>query len=330
MSIRIGIPRSLAFYVYYPWWKSFFEGIGLEVVVSGPTTKATLDAGVLEAVNDACVPIKIFHGHVVELKDKVDLLFIPRLVSVRKLETETFCPKFLGLPDLLRASISDLPEILEVRVDLAQSRIELFNLCQELGRRFGASFVKVTRAYWKAERAYKRYKKLLNKGFTPLDVLDYFENDKKISIQNPVQEEKLSFAVLGYPYAVYDRFVNLDLIKRLKEQGVRVITVENIPAHKLLKEAKRMKKQLFWHFSNRVIHATSYCLNREKVDGIIHVTAFGCGPDAMVDRMMELAAKKQGAVPFLSISIDEHTGEGAIQTRLEAFVDMLKRRRGLE
>jgi predicted nucleotide-binding protein (sugar kinase/HSP70/actin superfamily) len=103
-----------------------------------------------------------------------------------------------------------------------------------------------------------------------------------------------------------------------------------IPPRRLMREAKKMPKSLFWHFSNKVIHSTSYFIKRVRVDGLIHLTAFGCGPDAMVDKMMELTAKDEGRVPFLYLSIDEHTGEGGILTRLEAFVDMLKRKKGLD
>lgn len=68
-------------------------------------------------------------------------------------------------------------------------------------------------------------------------------------------------------------------------------------------------------------------MGRKEVDGVIHVTAFACGPDAMVDRLMELEAKKRGQIPFMSIMVDEHTGEAGIRTRIEAFVDMLRYRR---
>jgi predicted nucleotide-binding protein (sugar kinase/HSP70/actin superfamily) len=47
----------------------------------------------------------------------------------------------------------------------------------------------------------------------------------------------------------------------------------------------------------------------------------------MVDKLIELEAKARGHVPFISISVDEHTGEAGVQTRLEAFVDMIKLRR---
>ena len=71
-------------------------------------------------------------------------------------------------------------------------------------------------------------------------------------------------------------------------------------------------------------------LNR-KIDGIIALSSFGCGPDSlMVDEISYHA--KQRKIPVLNLTIDEHTGEAGFVTRLEAFVDMLdrKKRRMLE
>ncbi len=332
MPVRVGIPRYLAYFSYYPLWKTFFEELGLQVVVSSPTTQKTLDDGVAEAVNDACIPIKLYHGHVMEIKDKVDLLFVPRLLSVRRFGTETFCPKFRGLTDLLRASISGLPEVLDTGVDLARGRFELFRICREVGERFGADFSTVVRAYWRARGVFRRYQQLLLQGNMPEKAMEYLEKGLK---KRPTAAAKrgrsgISLAVLGYPYTVYDRFTNLDLIKRLESLGVSVLTAEMVPPRLLLREAGVMPKQMFWHYSNRALHAAFYYLNRGLVDGIVHVTAFACGPDAMLDRLLEYAARERGRVPFLAVSIDEETGAGGIQTRLEAFVDMLKRRRGLE
>ena len=60
MAKRIGIPRAFFYYIYFPAWKTFFERLGFEVVVSPHTTKEILDAGVKEALAEACVPVKIF------------------------------------------------------------------------------------------------------------------------------------------------------------------------------------------------------------------------------------------------------------------------------
>lgn len=325
MPVRVGIPRYLGYFSFYPLWKTFFEEIGLEVITSPPTNQQILNAGVAEAVNDACIPIKLYHGHVMEIKDQVDTLFVPRFVKVRKLGTETFCPKFLGLPDLLHASINNLPEVLDTRVDLTRGRFELFRIAREIGERFGASLAKITRGYILACQVLRRYRGLMCRGMLAEDALACMEKGCKVGVQK--KQGALSIAVLGYPYLVYDHFINMDLVKRLNSFGANALTAEMVTPRQLLREAKNMPKQMFWYYSNRAMHAAYYYLNRKRVDGIIHVTAFACGPDAMLDRLMEMESKEWGRMPFLTLSIDEETGTGGVETRLEAFIDMLKRRR---
>lgn len=62
------------------------------------------------------------------------------------------------------------------------------------------------------------------------------------------------------------------------------------------------------------------------VDGLIHITAFGCGPDSVVGKEIEHDFADSG-VPFMTLRIDEHTGESHLQTRIEAFTDMIKRKK---
>ncbi len=326
MPIKIGIPRALAYYAYYPFWKEFFQGLGLEIVVSRMTTKQILDNGIKETVTDACVPIKLFHGHVYDLKNKADYIFVPRLVSVNKEKTVTFCPKFLGLPSMIKASMTGLPPLIEVRVDLKKGKGELFKICYRLGKQFETDLFTVIKAYRKGLAAQARYQRLLNEEYTPIEALNLLEGAEK---PPPEPNPKLKFAVLGFPYTIYDRFVNVDLVNKLRKLGIKVLTAEMVPPRKLLQQAKKVPKNLFWTFSNQVLRAALYYLDNARVDGIIHITAFGCGPDAMVDKMIELEAKQRGKVPFMAITVDEHTGEAGLMTRVEAFIDMLMLRREL-
>ena len=64
----------------------------------------------------------------------------------------------------------------------------------------------------------------------------------------------------------------------------------------------------------------------EKIDGIITLTAFGCGPDSLMIEDIRRKAK-QFSKPILNLTIDEHTGEAGFITRIEAFIDLIKRRR---
>ena len=69
MGIRVGIPRALLYYRYYPAWKTFFNALQAEVVLSPETNKEILDAGVRLAV-EACLPVKIYLGHLACLRDR--------------------------------------------------------------------------------------------------------------------------------------------------------------------------------------------------------------------------------------------------------------------
>ena len=66
-----------------------------------------------------------------------------------------------------------------------------------------------------------------------------------------------------------------------------------------------------------------------KCRGIIHLISFGCGPDSLVGELVERRARRKG-FPFLLLTLDEHSGETGLLTRLEAFVDTLQWRRGKE
>jgi predicted nucleotide-binding protein (sugar kinase/HSP70/actin superfamily) len=231
----------------------------------------------------------------------------------------------LGLPDMIKASVPGLPPIIDVRVDLRRGMGALFRVCLQIGKRLDKGFWSVLRAYCKAIKLQSLYIELLTQGWTPVEAIALLE-DKKPQIKE-AGEADLKFAILGFPYTIYDRFVNVDLLEKLRRLGVQVLTTEMVPPRELLRQAGKLPKNLFWTFSNQVIRAALYYLDHKPVDGIIHITAFGCGPDAMADKIIELEARQRGRVPFLSITIDEHTGEAGLITRLEAFADMLRFRR---
>ncbi|HHU29335.1 MAG TPA: 2-hydroxyglutaryl-CoA dehydratase [Firmicutes bacterium] len=326
-TLRVGIPRTLYFFTFYPLWKSFFDVLEVDVVLSPPSNKVLLDAGVRETVNDACVPIKLFHGHAAALKEKADFLFMPRLVSLDG--KATLCPKFLGLPDMVRYSTAGLPEIIENRLDMKKGKLELYRFLYRIGQRFTDNKIKIFQAIRKARYNFSRYRKLLLRGLTPQEAFQVLDG-KKETAEAGSFEFPIKLAVLGYPYLLYDDYVSVGLLDILKEHGVRVATPEMVPEEAFKSLSKKMPKNLFWFYSNRVVWAGQYYLRDSDIDGIIHVTAFACGPDSMTNKLLELETKYcERKVPFLTVTLDEHTGEAGVRTRIEAFVDLIKRKKGL-
>ncbi len=325
MGLRVGIPRALWYYSHFPFWRTFLEGLGARVVASPPTSREIVDAGVADTVSEACVPIKVFMGHVRALvrsweKRDIDAIFLPRYVNW--CGSTVYCPKFLGLPDMVRHSFSNLPLLIQVRLDRRQRPLALLRACNQVRRQLGAPLAALLGAYRQAVHSQRRHEKNLQAGWTPVESIAGRRGAAAASGDPPIK-----LALLGYPYLIYDRYINLGLMEKLQAAGVEVLTADIVPGHCLRQFSGAFYKTLFWTYSDLVARAGCYFLGADRdVDGIIHVTAFGCGPDAMVDKLLELRARQAGR-PFLSVTLDEHSGEAGILTRLEAFVDMLRRRR---
>ena len=92
MPVRIGIPRGLLYYYYYPLWEKFFTLLDAQVVVSDKTNSKIVAEGAKNCVEDSCLPVKVYHGHVLNLKNKVDYILIPKVMSIQR--KEFICPKF--------------------------------------------------------------------------------------------------------------------------------------------------------------------------------------------------------------------------------------------
>ncbi len=302
--LKVGIPRALFYYEYYPLWEAFFHELGAVVILSPPTGKRILDAGVRAAVDEACLPVKVFYGHVLDLVGQVDYLFLPRFISVA---AGTYvCPKFLGLPDMIRAGVPGLPPLLEPVINLRQG--QLFTAFKEMGQTLGAGRGQISRAYRVACQRLELYEKHRLRGILP-------------------EAAQLRVALLGHSYNLYDNYTNMNLIRKLADLQVAVITPDNLEPELIARAVGTLPKKVFWSMGSKIIGAALYFLQEQNVDGIIHVAAFGCGPDSLTGELIERMVRRQKRLPILNLTIDEHTGEAGLQTRLEAFCDMLYRRK---
>ncbi|PIU26197.1 MAG: hypothetical protein COZ03_00950 [Candidatus Aquicultor secundus] len=314
VSTTVGIPQALLYYKYYPLWDTFLKGLGAEVVVSNPTTKKTINLGTSVAENELCLPVKVFFGHLLDLKDKVDALFIPRVISV---ESGAYtCPKFLGLPDLARALDKPLPKIFEPTFNARLGKRRFFEALFDFGSLFTSSKYKIWRAWTAGIHAQKAYEKKLLEGLTPIEAI--------MGAEKHVATGDLRIGIAGHPYNVSDPYVNLNLIKKLRDWGADVATEEMIPHATLEREANRLPKRLFWSYEREVVGAAFHWMQTKSVDGIIYILSFACGQDSLIQVLLEIEAKKQHGIPLMSLVIDEHSGEAGMITRVEAFIDMLR------
>ncbi|HEX3032440.1 MAG TPA: 2-hydroxyacyl-CoA dehydratase, partial [Bacillota bacterium] len=132
--------------------------------------------------------------------------------------------------------------------------------------------------------------------------------------------------VVSQPYNLYDSYASMDLLKLLRKRGVKVLTPENLPSRVIAARVETLPKQLFWSMGRRLLGSGLHFLERQDVDGVIHLASFGCGPDSFTGELIEREFRRRGGGRFLNLTVDEHTGEAGLVTRIEAFLDMLQRR----
>ena len=323
--MKIGIPRALLYYYYGPFWEKFFTEFNIDVVVSDETSKELIDLGIKESVPEICVPIKIFVGHALNLlKKEVDYIFVPRMVSIYP--GEHFCPKFMGLPDLMRHGVRNIEDkILTCHINSKDDDISDYNNYLPLGEKLGVTEEQIKNAasvagqYWRTFRTYNKM------GYTVPEAIDIVNG--KMEIEGPKKSEaKIKIGVIGYVYNIYDNFVNMGVIDKFRELNVEFVTFDMLDEDVIMAEIEDMEKRMFWTFTNMLLGAGYNLIADDSVDGTIHFTAFGCGPDSFLTRLYELRSNEYGK-PFMVVRIDEHTGENHLLTRIEAFVDMIKRRK---
>ncbi len=327
--VRIGIPRALLYYQYFPMWKTFFNEMGAEVVVSEPTTQAMVTSGSSRVVADTCLPVKIYLGHVISLVGKCDFVFVPAIRSVRR---KTYnCAKFLGLPDMTIAVVPESPPILDMDIDINKGKRFLYQEIYRVGRRFSWNPGTVRRAALAAWQAFLDYHSLMSgEGLTPpkaiQKMLGTAENKETGTNQD---QARATIAVIGHPYLLYDEHINHRLLHRLEQLHNRVLTPEMLASEKLDAGIVRLTGTAYWAYEEDVVGAGGHYL-QSNVDGVIGIMAFGCGPDSQMMDIVRRNAAKQRVPPFMNLTVDEHTAETGIITRLEAFLDMIHRRKRRE
>ncbi|MEG6585205.1 acyl-CoA dehydratase activase-related protein [Dendrosporobacter sp. 1207_IL3150] len=299
MLARVGMPQGLLHYNYGILWERFFQELGLEVIKSGETTRATLDCG--SALDEICLPAKVYYGHAAKLNNQVDYLFAPRVISVNK--GQYTCPKIIGMPDMLRNNISGMPPVIDVNVNLRQSSRNLYEAVAAIGKIVGKGKVASLYAWYKA----------------------WQHRNQPISKYSG-RVDGPQVALIGHPYLIYDRQISMNVIEKLRHMGINVVTPEMVNASEVAQASKTLGKKIFWSSSHHLAGAAIALLTAKRpVDGVIFMTCFACGPDALIGELISQRAQSIN-IPCMQLSIDEHTAEAGFITRLEAFTDMLTRR----
>lgn len=306
----IGIPRGLSYYLDNFSWEAFFEILGYQVEYSDDSSVETFEAGNKFVGSDQCFPVKVYYGHVISLLKKTTTIFIPQYTS---LERATYCcPKVIGLPQLIKNTIPQEFNLITTEIDLGRTNFTRFNMLL-LAKQLSCNPFKIFKAV--------AYFDQNSKGLPP-----EIPAAEKVVLAGHNQGKNGLIGIVGHPYALQDPLLNMGILNRLQEYGFDLVTSEQFQrsgAQTKLGYFNRRKPH--WDFGQNILHAAQSMLQEKNIKGIIFITFFGCGIDAFLEEVFKDQICDQK--PYLSLTLDEHSGEAGFMTRIEAFSDMVIRKR---
>jgi predicted nucleotide-binding protein (sugar kinase/HSP70/actin superfamily) len=297
------VPRSLFYHSEQELICTFLENVGAKPVLSPHTNRKIMESGVNLAVDETCLPVKIHLGHVEALEDKADAVLVPRYGSFPGTHRD-MCVKFWGARDVTQNVFPDM-RILSYNVDRREGTTEKQALIG-LGKELGASA-------WEARRAWKA-----------ADGARAEAQERAAARQAEVlAEDRAKILVVGHRYILDDKLLGHPIIDKLDEQGVGIVRSDDMPDLAAARDAaSEFSPSLKWSYNREQIGAVVKL--KDQVDGILILVSFPCGPDSLA---AELCVRKIDDTPICVVVLDELTGSGGLQTRLESFCDIVQMRR---
>jgi len=296
---KIGLPRSVFYYYDKDIIINFFDFLNISYIISPKTDREILENGLKIATSEMCLPMKITLGHVNYLKDKCEYIFIPRFCSTGK--KNQMCTNFMSAYDVVN-NLFDV-KILSYNIDYRKKETLKKGLYQ-IGKELNCKKKNIRKAYKSAITKYLKNKK------------------REILInENKLNKKNLKILIVSHPYNIYDDFIGGDIIKYLNEKNIEIIFSNQFDSNLTNELSLNISKDLYFKFAKENIGSIVYA--QDKIDGIIFLSSFPCGPDSLVTEITERYIK----IPNINLIIDDNSSFAGMETRLESFIDILKEKK---
>lgn len=300
----IGLPRAMLYERYEVLWKSFFSALGMKGLVSRPTNKEMIRAGSALAIDEACLSTKIYLGHIQSLVGKCDYILVPRVSNFGL--HRNMCTKFESLYDLVCNVFRETNQkFIAYNLDVLM-KIDEEKAFVDLGMVLGVDKKTALKAYKKAKKA------------------EHDDWKEKVHAEEALyKKDGIKILLVGHSYVLEDEYIGQPVRDYLEEMGVTAIRADHVDRKEALKQSVKVSPTLKWEMSRELVGSIQ--MHKDKVDGLILLSAFPCGPDSMVNDMI---IRRFAGIPILNIVLDNQDGTAGLETRLESFTDILKLKRG--
>jgi len=296
-ALRIGIPRALTTHSLHPLYSTFLSGLGLDVVLSGVDPR-----GDLKSHSGFCFPAQIAHGAVLDLAQRrLNLVFLPHLVRMPRASAcrdSYLCPVTQAGPYFLTKAfpgIRFLSPLLDFTHGYAAETALLEMAVRDLGQPRGLA----DQAWMEAVRA-------------QTDADNALRELGQEALARAVADGKPAVLLAGHSYNAFAPEASQSVSKKLSSMGIPVIPADCL--------APIGQGPTAWHFANQVLNAMALVRQHPNLF-LLCVSNFSCTIDAFTHATLD---SDTGGKPYLILEIDAHTADAGVQTRLEAFLEIVR------
>ena len=359
-KIKVAFPHMGNIYIA---WASALRRMGVEPYIPPYTNKRTLSLGTKNSPDSICLPYKLILGNFIEAieggADCVAMITSPGICRLgeygsnieKTLEELGYHAKYIELKlyDGIKGMYRFLVELTGIKNPVTILRAIVF----ALKKVFVVDRMENMLSYYRAreikegsaERAYNKGLKYILDANHSHELKDAERRAvaemKKVEIDP--KRDVVYVDITGEIYLVQDPFSNQNIERELGKMGVqtrRTLTVSSflkdaiIP--KIFKKGETHLERAFRlakpYLSRDIGGDALECIsdvayaNENGKDGIIHISPFTCMPEIMSQNIFP-AMRENCEIPILPLIMDEQTGKAGYLTRLEAFVDLMRRRK---
>ena len=309
----VGIPRVLNMYENYPFWHTFFTGLGYRVILSPGSTRQIYELGIESIPSESeCYPAKLAHGHVEWLiRQNVDFVFYPALFyerdEVEGSNNHYNCPIVTSYSENIK---NNMEEISSGQVKLRNPFLSFRDLntvteglTEEFCKLPAEEVRKAAAAGW--EELEKARNDIRTKGE---EVLAWLKETGKHGI-----------VLAGRPYHI-DPEINHGIPELITSFDMAVLTEDSI-SHLGCPERPLIVSDQ-WMYHSRLYAAASYVRRQENLD-LIQLNSFGCGLDAVTTDQVNDILSGSGKI-YTCLKIDEVNNLGAARIRVRSLLSAIR------
>ncbi|MBO5121897.1 MAG: 2-hydroxyacyl-CoA dehydratase, partial [Oscillospiraceae bacterium] len=315
---KLGIPRVLNIYESYPFWATFFQKLGFEVVLSPLSDRRIYERGMESIPSESeCYPAKLAHGHVQWLIDHgVTTIFHP-CVFYEHQETESAqnhfnCPIVVSYPENLKNNVEAVAEgkvhYIRPFIAFTSEKTVADRLVAECEKEWQIPAHEVHAAASAAWREQQQAK-------------DDIRAKGKEALQWVEEHNARGIVLAGRPYHI-DPEINHGIPEMITSYGLAVLTEDSLPIDFTPERPLRVNDQ--WVYHSRLYTAAEFVRNREDLE-LIQLNSFGCGLDAVTtDQVCEILEGSNKL--YTVLKIDEVNNLGAARIRIRSLLAAMKQR----